>query len=105
MVKSLSWELPPDPPEFTVDLGGVSINDLIPSGMPDDVPRVTIGESTGINPTRVRAKEAHRLRQQGLTYRQIGERLERTHEYCRQLVKRAERIISSAAKHGHEPFW
>ena len=81
------------------------LDDLIPDTMPDDVPRVTIGESTGINPARVRAKEAWRLRQQGLTYRQIGTKLERTREYCRQLVKKAEIIIAVAAKQGREPQW
>jgi hypothetical protein len=106
MVKALSWDTVPGEPAGEEELPiGVLLEDLIPSAPMDDSPRVTIGESVGINPTRVRAKEAHRLRQQGLTYREIGERLGRTREYCRQLVLKAERIIASAHKHGQEPLW
>jgi hypothetical protein len=88
-----------------VSLEDVTLDMLIPDATPDDIPRVTIGSSTGINPTMVRAHEAWRLRQQGLSYRQIAERLGRTHERCRQLVKKAERRIVWAAKYGREPQW
>ena len=87
----------------------VSIEDeleaLIPSAPLEDVPRVTIGETTGINPHRVRAGEALRLRQQGLTYREIGARLGRTQERARQLVLKAERIVGWAREHGRELRW
>lgn len=106
MVKVMNWEPPPDLPEPTGTLPeGVTIDDLIPSTPLEDVPRVTIGETTGINPHRVRAGEALRLRQQGLTYREIGARLGRTQERARQLVLKAERIVTWAREHGREPQW
>jgi len=106
VVKVLSWEPLPDPPEPTGTLpDGMTLDDLIPDTPLDDISRVTIGETTGINPHRVRAGEALRLRQQGLTYREIGARLGRTQERARQLVMKAERIVTWAKEHGREVQW